>query len=283
MADTVSKRVYELNIETLGISGLSIEFNIARNLKAESNTAEFTINNLSETSRRTLQTVKGGVTVKFLAGYKPKPSLLFLGKLREVTSARQGATWVTKVSSGDGDGKSGHVSFSIGPGGSLAKAIERTIGELQQGIGNALSAVKGGEFLSGTGATFPRGAVVHGRADVELDRLLRSMGKTYSVQNGDVQILDNGKATNQTAHVVSQENGLVGSPEIGAIKNAAGTSVRNSVKFRSLLTGEIFPGRQVKIESSLVSGFYRVQEAVYSGQSHGPDWYVDVQATPVRP
>lgn len=288
MGLVVPKRASELTAQDRLIVGLDTEFDITRSLKAESNQASFTIYNLSQETRKHLQQLSGGAIVKFNAGYEendgtfPPLSLIFLGKLREVTSAKQGPNWVTKISSGDGDGANGHVSFSIGPGASLTAAINKVIGELKQGIGNGKAAILGGQFLSSLGTTFPSGVVVHGRADQELDRLLRSIGKTYSVQNGDIQILDSGKPNNETAHVLSQANGLIGSPEISTIKNSAGTQVRGGVKARSLLTSQIYPGRQVKIESTQVNGFFRVETAQYSGQSAGSEWYTDFMGTPVQ-
>jgi hypothetical protein len=102
------------------------------------------------------------------------------------------------------------------------------------------------------------------------------VGKAYSIQNGDLQITDIGKPVNLPAHLVSQANGLVGSPEMG--RDDKGVP---QVKFKSLLTAEIFPGRQVKLESEQVNAYFRCTKVVYAGQSYGNDWYAEAEASPV--
>jgi hypothetical protein len=296
MADnpTIAKPAYLLNIAGVQISGadstkLDIEFTIERSLTPTSNTAEILVYNLSEQTRKTMQGFDGAVPVELHAGSDPgpidpgwQPGLLFKGKLREITSANQGSDWITRVSSGDGDEANKVVSFSIGPGASLTEAVNKLIKEMEVSIGNAKTAILGAGFLNGGGNQMPSGAVMHGSAGQQLERLLRSMGKSYSIQNGELQILESGKPDNQTAYVLNIDNGLVGSPEIATIKNAAGVKVKGGCKFRSLLTSEIYPGRQVKIESKQVDGYFRVISCSYQGQYAGPDWYVDCVSTAVK-
>ena len=54
------------------------------------------------------------------------------------------------------------------------------------------------------------------------------------------------------------------------------------VKARSLLNAEIYPGRLVHIVSTNLDNFARVERAAYSGQTFGNDWYVDIEARPVK-
>lgn len=291
---TIQKRAYSLNIAGVQVSGadstkLDIEFTIERNLTATANTAEILVYNLSEQTRKTLQAFDGAVPVELHAGSDPgpidpgwAPGLLFKGKLREITSANQGADWITRVSSGDGDEANKLVSFSIGPGASLTEAVNKLIKEMQVSIGNAKTAILGASFLNGGGTQMPSGAIMHGPAGQQLERLLRAMGKSMSIQNGELQILDSGKPDNQTAYVCNIDNGLIGSPEIATIKNSAGVKVKGGCKFRSLLTSEIYPGRQVKVESQQVNGYFRVISCSYQGQYAGPDWYVDVVSTGIK-
>lgn len=280
---SLPKRSYEFTIQDLKVKDLDFEFSVTRSLDRDSNTADFTIYNLSPENRKHIQQIKGGIIVQLHAGYRETGTgLIFLGQLREISSARQGADWVTRITSGDGDGQKKAVSFSIGPGSKLSVVIQKLIGELKVGIGNAQSSILGGEFLGRLNNTFPTGGMVHGRADQELDRLLRTIGKTYSVQSGNVQILDSGKSNNETAHLVTvNSGGLVGSPEMSSVKNAAGKKIRGGCKFRCLLTSEIYPGRQVRVEGENLNGFFRVNTVTYSGQVNGPDWYCDVEASPL--
>ena len=274
-------RASYLQVHTLVIRGLDIEFSVARSLKPEQNTAEVTIYNLSRENRKQLQEVPGDVVVKLHAGYLgPDPTtptvggndapildqvlpMIFLGKLRQISNVREGADWITRISSGDGDGKDRPIAFSLGPGASLTDAIKRITGELQVGIGNAAQAILG------TSESFAGGVVAFGPGDKELERLLRSIGKEYSVQNGELQVLDKGRPVNTPAIEIRP----LGSPEIGT---------KGEVKARTFLTSQIYPGRQVRLVSESVSGYFRVETATYSGQTAGHDWFVDFEGKPVH-
>lgn len=283
-------RAAKLVIQDLEMVELDIEFAVARNLKPEQNTAEFVIYNLSREKRKHLSEFGDGVVCQLKAGYNgPDPTrstvggneiptetelpLIFLGALREITHLRNGADWETRISSGDGDGKDRPIKFSLGPGASLTSAIKEVVRELGVGIGNAEQAVLGASFTEGLGAQFQKGMSAFGGGDKLLESLLRSAGKEYSVQLGELQVLDKGQALNTPAVLVSQEFGLVGSPEVGK---------KGEVKARSLLNAQIYPGRQVRLEAENVVGHYRIEDCSYVGQLNGSDWYVDFSGKPVN-
>lgn len=292
----LNQRTYRLVLQDLEIGPpLDIDFHVERSVKPEVNKAEITIWNLSQAHRARLASFAGGVVCRLQAGYlsadPTQPGVgepvspeslpgLFLGSLREVTSLREGPHWQTHVSSGDGDGKDRPIQFSLGPGASLQAAIKRTIQELGIGIGNASKEILGGTgpgFLDGLGKTFAGGVVVSGPADKELERLLRSGGLEHSVQNGELQITRAGKPLNVPAIELTPDTGLVGSPEVG--RDAEGQPL---VRFRALMTSEIYPGRQVRVRSDTVDGYFRAESCSYLGSTYTNDWYVDVDGKPVK-
>ena len=284
-------RVCKITVQDRELHDLDVEFRIDRSLDPSQNTADIVVYNLSKDTRKHLSQVKGGVVVKLLAGYNgpaltpesasalseigiednSEPALIFLGKLRELTHMRDGADWITRISSGDGDEQRKQpVSFSLGPGADFNTAVNKIIKEMGVGIGNAAQAILQGRFKD-AGSQFTGGVVVHGNSGEELRKMLASAQLDYSIQNGQLQVLPKGKALNTNAVLLNGQTGLVGSPEVGA---------KGKLKFRSLLNAQIYPGRKVRVESESVEGFYRVDRAVYIGQRAGNDWYVDCEAAP---
>jgi hypothetical protein len=275
-------RAAKLVIGDLEFQDLDLEFTCTSDLSTNPNQGEFIVYNLKETSRSHLLTFGSAIPVEMHAGYTEDPKstiplgLIFKGVLREISHQLIGPDWVTKVSSGDGDGKNTTVNFSLGPGASLTDAINKILKELQIGIGNAKAVATGLSPIKGiiTG----QGLSVYGGAGQELERLLRRANKNYSIQNGVVQILDNGKPTNDSAVVINEDSGLIGSPEATLLKNVAGDATLAGVKFRSLLNTDLYPGRQVYISSIQIQGYYRIQKVTNHGQSAGAEWYTDCEA-----
>lgn len=270
------KRAAYMNVHGRVLEGLDFEFRVDRSLKPEANTADFSIYNLSPENRKYLQSQKGGVIVEFRAGYesdKAQLPLIFLGQLREVTTVRDEADWTTQISSGDGDKERKHpVAFSLGPGASFDAAVKKSLEAMGARASNITKSVATGHFGDAS-KQLVEGFVSFGSGGPELDRLLDSGGLEGSFQNGEMQILPKGAALNKSAVTLQESTGLVGSPELGD---------QNSLKARSLLNAEISPGRLVHVIATNVDGFFRVERAVYSGQTAGGDWYVDLEGKPVK-
>lgn len=272
------RRAASLNVHGKVLVGLDFEFRIDRSLKPDSNTADFTIYNLAPENRKFLQSQKGGVIVEFRAGYASDTTLplILLAQLREVTTVRDAADWTTTLSTGDGDQERKHpVAFSLGPGASFDAAVKKTVSEMGLRATNITRDISTGKFGDAS-KELVEGFTAFGFGGPELDRLLDSGGLEGSIQNGEIQIMPKGAALSKSAVTLSETTGLVGSPELGVDKD------KPQVKARSLLNAEICPGRLVHIVAANLDGFFRVERAVYSGQTQGGDWYVDLEGRPVR-
>lgn len=284
------QRALRVQVQGLVLQGLAVEFRVDRSLSANPNTAEITVYNLSPEHRAALQQLQKPI-VQINAGYigddptdgtnQPVSAagtalpLIFLGQLRVVTNLRDGSDWITKISTGDGDkALKSPINFSLGPGTDIQTAVQKTIEQMGVGVGNAVSALKKGEFKE-AGKQFASGFVAQGLGKTELDRLAKSAGLEYSVQNGDVQMMPRGQPTNNTAVLLTPTSGLIGSPEMGVDTRTQ----LPTVKFRSLLNARITPGSKVKLQTASILGFFRVNQAVYSGQTHGNDWFVDCECS----
>lgn len=283
------KRSYLLTVATipvgaersstvLTIEDLDITFKVVRTLTKEPNTAEIEIFNLHPDKRAQLQERKA-VRVRLEAGYAVPPgapetaystrSLIFEGDLREVRSHREGPNVITTIASGDGETahRRSRINMSFPPGVGVRKLIEEAAKKLGIGKGN-LDKFFGYSFPS-VGDRYHGGTVLSGNTMDELERVVRSADAEVSIQNGALQILKRREALDTEGIVMSAATGMVESPSL---------SSDGTLKVKSLMIPDLFPGRKIKMEAESVQGVFRAEKCTYSGDTTTPEWYVNTEA-----
>lgn len=260
-------RSLKLTIGTLEVSALDCVFKVKKSLKPEPNTCDLKVFNLSEKSRKLLETGKP-LEVRLEAGYGKELSQLYLGQVRAAHSMVDGPDIVTEMSTGDGEKEiaSARISVPVGPGAPVATALLAIVRALGLKEGNAATAA--GQLSAKGLAFFGPGTVIHGNAAQALTDFCRSADLEWSVQDGKIQILDRGKALEGKAVELTSSTGLVGSPAY----DGAG----KLVKARALLIPELRPGRKVTFDSTAVKGGFRIVEVEYTGDTAGSDWFADL-------
>lgn len=269
MADVkLFKRKVRVVVSTIEITDLDMTFHVKKTLKPEPNTAEVTIFNLNPDHRSALEQLKVA-TVLIEAGYQDGTSTLFLGDLRTGVSTREGPDYVTKLSSGDGEKKikkaRAKVTMKKGVA-TPAKVLEAVAKSLGVGAGNLKQAL--GQ-LSGITNHFSEGVVITGSSFREMNAICKSLGLIWSVQNGKLQILSARKALEGAAILLNKDTGLIGSPTVDNDGVATATM---------LLAPDVFPGRKLVLDSQRLKGQYRIESCDYSGDTHGQDWYIKLEA-----
>ncbi len=264
----IFRRAWRVTIDTIQTSDLDIQFNVVRSLKKDPNTCELTIYNLTESHRRQLQGLRR-VGVRLEAGYEGRMFMVYSGDLRNVHTERNGPDFATKITSGDGERalRGRRINRSHAPGVDLSSVLSDAARTLGVGIGNALEAVRSGD-LEGAGRRFTEGVVMSGPASEELDGMLTSAGFEWSIQDGNLQVLQRGRALAGTAVRLAPDTGLIGTPTVSA---------KGVVSAKALLVPDLFPGRKVLFESVGATGLYRVEKVTYQGDTRGTDWYADME------
>lgn len=258
-----------LSVDDQTFEGFRVSFKVKKGLAKEPNTAEILISNLAEATRSKLQ--KKGARVILQAGYKDNTQVIFIGDLRSGTQVRQGATWISKLECGDGEEKfrRARISESFAAGVKAKDVIKRVAKTLVTDTGNLDDAVASvqGEFSAGYSA--------FGSSQRELDKLLRSQGLSYSIQDGRLQVLAPDASTQDSAIDLGPATGLIGSPEFASPteKKKAG-----HVKLKSLLQGRFKPGVKVNLDSAALKGLVRLVRVEHSGDTAGGDWFSDLEA-----
>jgi hypothetical protein len=268
-------RAYSLQVDTLLISALQVKFDVQRSLAAKTpNSAKIEIANLSEATRKRLQGMRN-VFVSLEAGYAQGKSLIFRGDLREVWSARDGTEWITTVTSGDGEKarKKKRLNQSFPAGTPVSALISACAKALGVGIGNA--AKKGGaaQLFRASPPKRLGGAAFTGDALAQLDRVCRSCGIEWSIQDNQLQLLERGKALQEQGPKLSALSGMVGSPEVGK---------SGLVRVRTVMVPNLQPGRKVELDSLLVKGIYRIETAHFIGDFEGADWGAELELKPAQ-
>lgn len=265
------RRVAAVTVGTLRFTNLDFAFTVTKDLSREPNIAEVQVYNLSESSRRQVEQTEDQ-QVRIEAGYSSQggSSVIFQGTLRKASSQRIGADVITKIEAGDGERsmRRARINRSFGSGTSLRTVVEAVGESMGVGAGN-LAEVAQGVGFEGLGLVFSEGTVVSGDARREMNGLLESAGVEWSVQDGNLQLLNRGETLTSTAVVLRADTGLVESPSIDS---------EGVMRARALLIPGVFPGRRVEVLSEFVRGFYRVEKAVYSGDTSATEWYVEIEA-----
>ena len=290
MSNVLKDRVWALRIGDVVSNDIDFDFNIEKSVAAEPNTCSVTVYNLTEEHRRDIESLNiyepvkgtraasatsarvakegarkgakaGNIQVEVHAGYKGIASLLFRGFLRRATSRWNNGTWTTEIEGEDG----GHevygrrVSRSFPPGSTKLAVVTECAKSLGVGLGNIA------EITSELSGVYAHGTVLDGGGADELRRVLRSVGATYSVQNGVLQFTKSNRGLNTVqATYIDGASGMVGVPA----RDATGM-----VEVGTLLIPNLAPGGYVTLGFKGFEGTYRIYRVNHEGSTSGNPWY----------
>ena len=263
---------YRVLPNAVTVRDLRVAFAVEKHLGSEPNTCTVTIYNLNEDSRASLQ--RKPVQVRLEAGYDDNLARLFVGDVTWAQSSHEGSDWITKIQIGDGARSHAYakVNRSFKAGVDKRTVIKELAGTMGLSMPNNIDQAR--ELFD----QFASGVSLEGPSQAEMTRVLKSSGMTWSVQDGRLQILRDGEVRADQAIVVDQTTGLIGSPEFGAPTEAGKKPV---LTFKMLLYPGLTPGVKVKVQTRAINGVFRVERVQHSGDAWGPDWYSEVEATPV--
>tara|TARA_R110001592_G_scaffold124014_2_gene332598 strand:+ start:1093 stop:1935 length:843 start_codon:yes stop_codon:yes gene_type:complete len=276
MAVEIFNRQAVITVGTLRLEGYRVTFKIRKTLEREPNTCEVQIFNLSAKNRAAVgeltpsKGAKRGIPVKIEGGYETTggPQLLWLGDLRTSLSYKEGPTWVTSLSSGDGEKaqQTSRMGQSFGPRTPIATILKAIVGALGIGEGNISRFL--GESAGNTGRTAFSGVVLQGSAAYHLDNWTRAIGASWSVQDGELQLLKDGTTATGRSVLLSPPTGLIGVPVVEADGNLSVTS---------FILPDVDIGGVVVVKSESVEGNFRIDQAEWVGDTRGQDWYVSIK------
>jgi hypothetical protein len=248
---------------------MRVAFSLEKTIKAEPNKGEITVSNLAEATRAELQ--RKPLAVRLEAGYDGELERLFVGDARYVQSKRDGASWLTMIQLGDGERsyQFGRVNRSFRRGITVGAAIREVASAmgLPVTVNANLTELDQKQFVSGL--------TLFGPGRRELTRLLQPHGREWSIQDGRLQILTAEEARFDQAVLVSQDTGMIGSPEFGVPEKKGG---KPALSVKMLLYPGLTPGGRIQVVSNNINGLFRIEKVRHSGDTHGEEWYSEIEA-----
>lgn len=249
-------------------STFRIQFAVERDLGRAPNQVDVIVHNLNVDHRSSLEAAQS-ISVSLEAGYLDNLGVIFLGDLRTAVTRKQGGTYATQVSGGDGENKlqTARVNKTYLAG--------TPIREVLRDIGRQLGVAPGnlntfGPITLRNGSDRLEGAyTASGLCFDELQRVCESIGARYSVQDSALQLHTEGEPINQQQGLLlSETSGLIGEPEVEVVKGDV------MVTCVSLMQPDLTPGKLFRVESNKISANMIAQRTIHRGDSHGTEWYV---------
>ena len=267
-------RSYILKVETNYQSGvnehvdiaypLTVEFTISRHNCAAANTAQFVVYNLAPSTRNLIYKDLTDIDIKYLraiqfyAGYADQPGDLlpqcFNGTIKQAYSQRSGSDFRTTIEAYDGMTSLGgvyQISRTI-PGGTPQTDAIATLA--------TDAGVKGKITLSEKFNTFTkRAASFMGNP---LDQMSQASNGGFYIDSGNAYALDVTDVVAGDVQVISEDNGLLGTPKKGEAY----------VEVDMLFEPRLKPSQLIQLVSATAprfNGAYKVTGIVHRGTISG--------------
>ena len=291
-------RIYKLLVGVEGKDGIIIEkkaneealniaFNIDKDLTNETNKCSIQLYNISDETEKKIERDDSVCTLS--VGYAEDIGIrrIFVGEVTSAWSHQDGPDYVIELELGDGQVAIRDTTVNLGyeKGVSLKKVVDDIAAEM----GLALFVAENVKF-----STYSEGFSFSGFGKDCLDKVCKKDKLNWSIQNNQLQIINDGGTTKMQAVVLSPTTGLIGSPEkvIEARKkvkkkNADKSKVAENdtssnaakIKYRlhCLINPTLNPGDLVKVESKVFTGFLKIGKLNHHGELDSTDWYTEIE------
>lgn len=256
------------------LRGFKVAFRVDRSHESKANKAQAQVFNLNEDTRGKLQINERKAPFIIEAGYIDTFAQIFSGDAVEISSTRNMPGIVTTLKAQDGyKASKERIVKSFSPGVDVGDVISDIADSLKVNAKKAIAKAKAGDFTGGVKQLF-NGLSISGNSKVELDKLAKTYGFDWSIQDGELQMLLPTETTGDDAVVLGPGTGLIGSPVRVKDDKRPKTVI---VRGRSLLQPKIRPGRRIELESVEISGTFRTLKLTHAGQSDAGEFYTDFE------
>lgn len=267
----------------LDITNLQVTFDVTKssNNKDKSNGVSIEIYNLSNESLKILDVDYPAAV--FSAGYKDTGmKRLFAGQVTNITTRKSGTDRITQIQMGDAYTNLNHqVLNSLVPPG---KNVEDTIKSFLGDLGVSQSVFNGVNLKSELIWGYP----LQGTPREMLNELAEKYSLDWQIDDGVLYVHDSDRGNSenfQQAYVISSRSGLIETAyrTSGDSRRSEKDKVKKqSVQWKMLLNPDIRPGDIVKLEDTLITGWYKITDLRHTGDYRGNSWYTECKATAIE-
>jgi hypothetical protein len=229
------------------------------------------IYNLSTQSR---QNIKQGYLVQLQAGYNNLVGTIFTGNVYIAKSDRNGPDIITSLECFDGGSSilNAVLDKSYPAGTTMITILGDCVSAMGVDIAFQPDGASQGTIIGLTANVFTSGFVAHGPVKDTLNKMCKSQGLEWSVQNNALSIkpIVNSFVTSVKAIVVSQATGMIGVPS----QNQFYT------QFTSLLNYQLIPGGLVQLisDNTALNNYYQIRTSKFEGDTYENKWQVSCEA-----
>ena len=260
------------------IKDLRIEFEIEKTTESNANKGKIIVYNLSPYLQSAWK--DEGQEYELSAGYYglediPLIGVLSSGDITDITTVRNGPDFITTLKVQEGAAaldKTLDKSFNEGV------SVKTIVDSKAKGLDVAKGAIKGLKDI-----VFNSGYSASGKIKDRLDELLGKQGLEWSIQNGELQILPEGEATNEFAVNLTSETGLL-KAFMEKSKVNGGKQLVDLLKFEALLNPEIKIGRTIQVTTKrgdIDGALFKVRKVRYNGSNKDGLFQCVGEATPL--
>lgn len=287
-------RVAELIVgkggDGLAIRDLRIAFEVVKTYDETPNRATIKVYNLNDSNQNKVRTEYDDVVLN--VGYQGANAIIFRGNIQHVYRYADGTDWIVEIQAGDGDADYHKAIINE----SLAAGVPDTV-LIDKAVGTMPRSTKGPVKGIGPSGTM-RGRVVSGPTRDVLRNVARQNNASWSIQDGQVVFVPVDGVLDDEAIVVSAGTGMLGTPEQGdkgiTVKSLLNPSYKingrikldnNRIKSKKQKIGEtkrskeeVTKARQDENPVRLdPDGIYKVYKLTHRGDTHGADWYSEME------
>ena len=298
-------RVIQISVGAAGSSGLAVSglrcsFDITKTEESKENKVNFSVWNLSAATRAEFDKIGNRVIIS--AGYAAGGlQTLAVGDILAAETDFSPPEIKTDVEAADGGKalRTARTSVSYKAGTPAKSIVEELVGKLDVDMPDIPVDLSG---------AFAYGWSHVGRVRDALDQLARRFGFSWSIQNNALQITETQQPSQRQAVILSADTGLIGTPtpiddvrssdEKSRDESSSGGSAENDnsamaklaaalggqkmerpgLRATSLLNPALIPGDPVIIRSRFRGErTYRIKSVRHRGDTHGSEWYSEVE------
>lgn len=275
MAKRLFNRSCKVTVSQEGNSGITIDeafriqFQLTKTLSAEANAADVAIYNLSRETQQKL--MEAGDFLQVEAGYDGFTEILTLGEITRIYVSQELPDSILRIEAGDGVRvlKQRKINLSFEEGVTGQRILDALLQEIRVSKTPRAPALR---------KIYQQGFSYSGNVFDLLTLLTRREGFFWSLQNGQLLILDVANPQTREAVVLSEKTGLIGSPErledFGLETNRVSGS---GWSVRSLLNPKLQPGNGLILESKIVKGEFLIDTINFLGDTRGNDWVSEIE------
>lgn len=257
------------NVTNAKETALHISFSIEKSDAETANTAKVQIWNLSERNLKILEAKDCIVELK--AGYGDNMALVLVGNVTSAITTSDNADRMTELEVVDGRVALRDTDVSVSLNGAVNCMDVYTFLAAQMGIPVIFAPDLTYRIL-------PNGFSFVGAARNGLQKLAGCCGHSWSIQNQILQVTWPGRPVSVRGYLLNNDSGLIDVPKRITLAASSGSGEQtNGWEIRYFLNGAIGVNDIVMVESSVVSGYFRIQKVTMDGDNLEGDWICTAQ------